>query len=196
MPPVGKRFDARCQKHLDAARSGDNVSIGDNVAIRIDNHTGAPATPPGEHGGCRGPGDRGKPGRDNLHDRRTHSLSQKLEPLTQFVEIGWGLSGRWLLSGGSPGAQKKGRYNECYSNANKFCQHHTHESTSKPRVLDDNMVIAEYRHGAHAVYDIQYHLIWITKYRPSFGAPGQRPPNCWRAGLPLEWYRFFCDAAA
>ena len=27
------------------------------------------------------------------------------------------------------------------------------------------MVIAEYRHGAHAVYDIKYHLIWITKYR-------------------------------
>ena len=25
--------------------------------------------------------------------------------------------------------------------------------------------MAEYRHGAHAVYDIKYHLIWITKYR-------------------------------
>ncbi len=25
--------------------------------------------------------------------------------------------------------------------------------------------MAQYRHGAHAVYDIKYHLIWITKYR-------------------------------
>jgi putative transposase len=25
--------------------------------------------------------------------------------------------------------------------------------------------MAEYRHGAHAVYDIKYHLIWVTKYR-------------------------------
>jgi putative transposase len=25
--------------------------------------------------------------------------------------------------------------------------------------------MAEYRHGPHAVYDIKYHLIWITKYR-------------------------------
>jgi putative transposase len=25
--------------------------------------------------------------------------------------------------------------------------------------------MAEYRHGARAVYDIKYHLIWITKYR-------------------------------
>ena len=23
----------------------------------------------------------------------------------------------------------------------------------------------EYRRGAHSVYDIKYHLIWITKYR-------------------------------
>ena len=25
--------------------------------------------------------------------------------------------------------------------------------------------MAEYRHSAHAVYDIKYHVIWITKYR-------------------------------
>ena len=25
--------------------------------------------------------------------------------------------------------------------------------------------MTEYRTGAHAVYDIKYHLIWITKYR-------------------------------
>ena len=25
--------------------------------------------------------------------------------------------------------------------------------------------MGEYRRGAHAVYDIKYHLIWITKYR-------------------------------
>ena len=25
--------------------------------------------------------------------------------------------------------------------------------------------MAEYRHSAHAVYDIKYHIIWITKYR-------------------------------
>ena len=23
----------------------------------------------------------------------------------------------------------------------------------------------EYQHGAHSVYDIKYHLIWVTKYR-------------------------------
>lgn len=23
----------------------------------------------------------------------------------------------------------------------------------------------EYHHGAHSVYDIQYHIIWVTKYR-------------------------------
>ena len=25
--------------------------------------------------------------------------------------------------------------------------------------------MAEYRHGAHAIWDIKYHLVWITKYR-------------------------------
>jgi putative transposase len=25
--------------------------------------------------------------------------------------------------------------------------------------------MAEYRHSAHAVYDIKYHVIWVTKYR-------------------------------
>jgi putative transposase len=25
--------------------------------------------------------------------------------------------------------------------------------------------MAEYRHSAHAVYDLKYHVIWITKYR-------------------------------
>jgi putative transposase len=25
--------------------------------------------------------------------------------------------------------------------------------------------MAEYRHSAHAVYDVKYHVIWITKYR-------------------------------
>ena len=25
--------------------------------------------------------------------------------------------------------------------------------------------MGEYRRGAHAVYDIKYHLVWITKYR-------------------------------
>src|ERR1044071_6008775 len=25
--------------------------------------------------------------------------------------------------------------------------------------------MAEYRHSAHAIYDIKYHVIWITKYR-------------------------------
>ena len=25
--------------------------------------------------------------------------------------------------------------------------------------------MAEYRHSAHAVYDLKYHLIWVTKYR-------------------------------
>src|ERR1700689_2206012 len=25
--------------------------------------------------------------------------------------------------------------------------------------------MGEYRHSAHAVYDIKYHVIWITKYR-------------------------------
>jgi putative transposase len=25
--------------------------------------------------------------------------------------------------------------------------------------------MAEYRHSAHAVYDLKYHLIWCTKYR-------------------------------
>ena len=25
--------------------------------------------------------------------------------------------------------------------------------------------MAEYRHSAHAVFDIKYHVIWITKYR-------------------------------
>ena len=23
----------------------------------------------------------------------------------------------------------------------------------------------EYQHGAHSVYDIKYHMIWVTKYR-------------------------------
>jgi hypothetical protein len=25
--------------------------------------------------------------------------------------------------------------------------------------------MVEYRHGAHAVFDIKYHVVWITKYR-------------------------------
>jgi putative transposase len=25
--------------------------------------------------------------------------------------------------------------------------------------------MAEYRHSAHAVYDLKYHVIWCTKYR-------------------------------
>ncbi len=25
--------------------------------------------------------------------------------------------------------------------------------------------MAEYRHSAHAVYDLKYHVVWITKYR-------------------------------
>ena len=25
--------------------------------------------------------------------------------------------------------------------------------------------MAEYRHGAHAIFDLKYHVIWITKYR-------------------------------
>jgi len=25
--------------------------------------------------------------------------------------------------------------------------------------------MAEYRHRAHAIFDIKYHVIWITKYR-------------------------------
>jgi putative transposase len=25
--------------------------------------------------------------------------------------------------------------------------------------------MVEYRHGAHAIYDIKYHVIWVTKYR-------------------------------
>ena len=25
--------------------------------------------------------------------------------------------------------------------------------------------MAEYRHSAHAVYDLKYHMIWCTKYR-------------------------------
>ena len=25
--------------------------------------------------------------------------------------------------------------------------------------------MADYRHGSHTVYDIKYHMIWITKYR-------------------------------
>jgi putative transposase len=25
--------------------------------------------------------------------------------------------------------------------------------------------VAEYRTGSHTVYDIQYHLVWCTKYR-------------------------------
>src|SRR5262249_37821199 len=25
--------------------------------------------------------------------------------------------------------------------------------------------MAEYRHSAHATYDLKYHVIWITKYR-------------------------------
>lgn len=25
--------------------------------------------------------------------------------------------------------------------------------------------MAEYRHGAHAVFDLKYHVVWITKYR-------------------------------
>ena len=29
----------------------------------------------------------------------------------------------------------------------------------------DNREMAEYRRSAHAVYDIKYHVIWITKYR-------------------------------
>ena len=28
--------------------------------------------------------------------------------------------------------------------------------------------MVEYRHNAHAVWDIKYHLVWITKYRRSF----------------------------
>jgi len=27
------------------------------------------------------------------------------------------------------------------------------------------MAGVEYRHGAHTVYDIKYHLVWVTKYR-------------------------------
>ena len=29
----------------------------------------------------------------------------------------------------------------------------------------ENGGMGEYRHSAHAVYDIKYHVIWITKYR-------------------------------
>ena len=25
--------------------------------------------------------------------------------------------------------------------------------------------MAEYRRGSHTIYDIQYHLVWVTKYR-------------------------------
>ncbi len=25
--------------------------------------------------------------------------------------------------------------------------------------------MAEYRNGGHAIYDIKYHFVWITKYR-------------------------------
>jgi putative transposase len=25
--------------------------------------------------------------------------------------------------------------------------------------------MADYRKGSHTVYDIQYHLVWVTKYR-------------------------------
>ena len=25
--------------------------------------------------------------------------------------------------------------------------------------------MAEYRKGAHTIYDIQYHFVWVTKYR-------------------------------
>ena len=31
--------------------------------------------------------------------------------------------------------------------------------------LYENEGMAEYRHSAHAIYDIKYHVIWITKYR-------------------------------
>ena len=29
----------------------------------------------------------------------------------------------------------------------------------------ENGRMAEYRHSAHAVYDLKYHVVWITKYR-------------------------------
>ena len=27
------------------------------------------------------------------------------------------------------------------------------------------MASVEYRHGAHTIYDVKYHLVWVTKYR-------------------------------
>jgi putative transposase len=39
---------------------------------------------------------------------------------------------------------------------------------------------AEYRAIAHAVFDIKYHVVWITKYRYKIlrGRVAERAPTC------------------
>ena len=46
--------------------------------------------------------------------------------------------------------------------------------------------MAEYRHSAHAVYDLKYHVIWITKYRYKIlrGRIAERARDLIRADLP------------
>ena len=36
------------------------------------------------------------------------------------------------------------------------------------------MAEKEYRLGSHTVYDIKYHLVWVTKYRYNFYQWGDR----------------------
>ena len=38
-------------------------------------------------------------------------------------------------------------------------------SFQRPVPRLDNEGMAEYRHSAHAVFDLKYHVIWCTKYR-------------------------------
>jgi len=41
--------------------------------------------------------------------------------------------------------------------------------------------MAEYRRGPHSVYDIQYHLVWVTKYRYAiFQGEMGRCASSWR----------------
>ena len=40
--------------------------------------------------------------------------------------------------------------------------------------------MVEYRHSAHAVYNLEYHVIWITKYRYKIlrGRVAERARSC------------------
>ena len=58
------------------------------------------------------------------------------------------------------------------------------------------MAEREYREGAHTIYDLKYHLVWVTKYRHKVlrGEIGTRTRDLVRklyryadAGLPRYW---------